>query len=89
MNKLWFRNKWYGWGWYPATWQGWAVIGVYVILITAFSFTIDENSPTREVVFTFILPVTLLTITLIRICYKTGEKPKWQWGPPKNDSNKK
>jgi len=41
---------------------------------------IDETSPARQIVFTFVLPIVLLTATLIRICYKFGEKPKWQWG---------
>jgi hypothetical protein len=79
----WFKAKLYGWGWTPAKWQGWVVILAYVVAVTLFALTIDENSPAREIVFTFILPVTLLTVTLIRICYKKGEKPRWQWGPPK------
>lgn len=82
-EKFWFVRKTYGWGWVPATWQGWLVLFVYIILVTIFSFTIDEFSTFREVVFTFILPVLFLTITLIRICYKKGEKPRWQWGTRK------
>jgi predicted GH43/DUF377 family glycosyl hydrolase len=23
---FWFRAKEYGWGWYPATWEGWLVL---------------------------------------------------------------
>ena len=76
----WFKRKLYGWGWTPARWQGWVVLVVYIIGVTAFAFTIDENSPSREVMFTGILPIILLTIALIRICYKKGEKPRWQWG---------
>jgi len=64
-------------------WQGWAVLGVYIFLMFAFALTIDENSPLREVMFTFLLPMTLLTVALIRICYKKGEAPRWQWGLPK------
>lgn len=80
MTKLWFKRKTYGWGWTPSTWEGWAIVLGYVILITLFSLTIDENSPSREVLFTFLLPVIFLTITLIRICYAKGEKPMWVWG---------
>ncbi|PIR38303.1 MAG: hypothetical protein COV34_01705 [Candidatus Zambryskibacteria bacterium CG10_big_fil_rev_8_21_14_0_10_42_12] len=79
----WFKRKLFGWGWTPVTWQGWLIILVYIGLVLAFAFTIDESSSDSEVVFTFILPVVLLTITLIRIGYKKGEKPKWQWGLPK------
>lgn len=81
-NHYWFKRKLFGWGWVPVTWQGWLVILTYIILVILFSLTIDENSPTQEVFFTFILPIMLLTITLVRICYKKGEKPKWQWGLP-------
>ncbi len=79
-NKLWFKRKKYGWGWTPATWQGWLVTFVYIGLVLFFSQTIDKKSPPRELFFTFIIPVTLLTITFIRIAFLKGEKPKWQWG---------
>lgn len=82
-DKLWFKRKLYGWGWYPSTWQGWLVTLVYTTLLILFGLTINENSHAREVVFTFGLPVLLLTITFIRIAYKKGEKPRWQWGEDK------
>jgi hypothetical protein len=82
-KNYWFKAKLYGWGWTPARWQGWLVILVYVVAVTGFGLTIDETSSPREIVFTFLLPVSLLTIALIRICYRTGEKPRWQWGPPR------
>jgi hypothetical protein len=78
----WFKAKLYGWGWVPVRWQGWAVLGVYIAAIAFFALTIDESSPLEEVVFAFLVPVALLTFTLIRICYLKGEKPRWQWGPP-------
>lgn len=56
---------------------------MYIVLVVAFALTIDEDSPAREVVFTFLLPIALLTTALIRICYKKGETPRWQWGLPK------
>lgn len=80
MEKLWFKRKRYGWGWTPSTWQGWLVTLVYIVLVVASALTLDENSPPREIIFTFALPLVLLTITFIRIAYKKGEKPHWQWG---------
>lgn len=82
-KNLWFKRKLYGWGWTPVTWQGWSVVLLYVVLLTALALTIDESSPPNEIAFLFILPAILLTITLIRICYRMGEKPKWQWGETK------
>lgn len=29
---FWFRAKEYGWGWYPATWEGWLVLLVFIAL---------------------------------------------------------
>lgn len=86
-NHYWFKRKIFGWGWTPVTWQGWLVTFIYLILIIVFSLTIDDNSPISEIFFTFLLPVVLLTVAFIRIAYKTGEKPKWQWGFPKGDNN--
>jgi hypothetical protein len=81
MKKLWFKRKWFGWGWRPSSWEGWLVTLAYLILVVLFALTIDDTSPTREVIFTFVLPVALLTIAFLRIAYKTGEKPRFQWGP--------
>lgn len=83
-EHYWFKRKIWGWGWVPVTWQGWAVIGLWLAVVVLFALTLDENSPPQEVAFTFILPVLLSTIVLIRICYKKGEKPKWMWGLPKD-----
>ncbi|KKU15793.1 hypothetical protein A3D55_02395 [Candidatus Jorgensenbacteria bacterium RIFCSPHIGHO2_02_FULL_45_20] len=79
----WFKAKWYGWGWTPVKWQGWAVTAVYIALIFLFALTIDENLPDRKIIFTFLLPIVFLTIALICIAYKKGEKPHWNWGDPK------
>ncbi len=84
----WFKRKIYGWGWTPVRWQGWVVLLVYILLVSMFSLTLDEYSPSREKFFTFFLPLALLTFTLIRICYKKGEKPKWTWGLKDKDKNK-
>lgn len=80
----WFKAKLYGWGWVPVTWQGWLIILVYLLAIMLFSWTLDKNSPPRDAFFTFILPIFLLTMMLICVCYKYGEKPHWQWGIPKD-----
>jgi hypothetical protein len=83
----WFKRKLYGWGWVPVKWQGWLIVGIYIVAVILFGSTISENSLPNEIIFTFFLPVTLLTITLIRICYWKGEKPRWQWGLPKEDKH--
>lgn len=83
----WFKAKLYGWGWTPARWQGWLVIIIYVALILTIALNGEESIPgnpdsgTNFLVFA--LPIIILTALLIFICYKKGEKPRWQWGPNK------
>lgn len=84
-KHYWFRRKIYGWGWMPATWQGWLVTAVYLVLLIACAMTLDEGSPPQEVAFMFVLPLVLLTGAFIRIAYRTGEPPKWQWGIPEEN----
>jgi len=85
----WFKRKLFGWGWTPVTWQGWAITLGYVLLLILFSLTIDDDSPPREIAFTFLLPLSFLTILFIRIAYLKGEKPKWMWGFPKKGKSDK
>lgn len=80
----WFKAKLYGWGWVPVKWQGWAVVALYVAGVLLCGAMLDENASTRDVAFTFILPIAILTGLVIRICYAKGERPRWQWGVPKD-----
>ncbi len=84
-NKLWFRAKNYGWGWYPITWQGWLVVLIYVFGIVSHAFrTIDkaktEGSSEKEFLWSYLSGIFILTVIMIWICYKKGEKPEWRWG---------
>ncbi len=80
----WFKAKLYGWGWTPAKWQGWLTISLYIILIFMIAINKEENTPgnsdSGSNFLTFALPIIILTIILISIAYKKGEKPHWQWG---------
>jgi hypothetical protein len=83
----WFKAKLYGWGWTPAKWQGWLVIIAYVGLILTLVISREKDIPgnpdSGSNFLIFGLPIILLTVLLIFVCYKKGEKPRWQWGPPK------
>lgn len=81
MHKLWFKAKHYGWGWYPATWQGWTVMGVYIAMLIIFLIRIENYSHSgSDTLIGMIVPFIVLTALLITICYRTGEKPRWRWG---------
>jgi hypothetical protein len=83
----WFKRKLYGWGWTPATWQGWVITLVFVALIVLVVYRFDpEGHSAKDVLTTFIPQVALLVLLLMLVCYKTGEKPKWQWGIPEKEN---
>ncbi|MFA5247623.1 MAG: hypothetical protein WC415_00015 [Patescibacteria group bacterium] len=83
----WFKAKLYGWGWTPAKWQGWCVIFLYIVLILGLVFTRENDIPgnpdSGSNFLTFALPIIILTVLLVIVAYKKGEKPRWQWGLPK------
>jgi hypothetical protein len=82
-NHYWFKRKLYGWGWTPATWQGWASVLSYLLVIVALTFTVHADTSDSKAVFNFLLPVLVLTGLLVAACYIKGERPAWQWGKRK------
>ncbi len=83
-EHLWFKRKLYGWGWTPATWQGWLAILVFLGVLALDYFFIAPPLPAPDVPpIAFLLRTALYVGVLIALCYKKGEKPRWQWGLPK------
>lgn len=72
-SNLWFKRKLYGWGWTPATWQGWLVVGIWALFFTFSMLYVNDLWLKNLIIFISI-------IILLAICYKKGEPPKWQWG---------
>ncbi len=84
MKKLWFKAKNYGWGWYPSSWQGWLVIVAYTAALTTLFRDVDARSHSgSDTLYGMFIPAVALTAALLVICWCTGEKPEWRWGPPK------
>ena len=80
-KKLWFKAKGYGWGWYPATWQGWSILLFYLFLIISNYRHVEAVSGSGGNILLSVLPESfILTVLLIIICHSTGEKPEWRWG---------
>lgn len=84
-ERFWFKRKLYGWGWTPATREGWAVIAGYIAGIFYLLYRIDPNLSPEESLATYLIPFLFLTAILLGICFKKGEKPRWQWGVEKHD----
>lgn len=76
-KRYWFPAKRYGWGWgVPDTWQGWAVLSVYFVLLIGGLLVFLPAQ--RSVAFLFFALV--ITALLAAICWLTGEPPRWRWG---------
>ena len=85
-EHYWFKRKIFGWGWTPATWEGWAILLIFIAIITANAFRLDDEFYIPETVYYFVGETAVLVLVLIYICYKTGEPPKWMWYfPPEKE----
>lgn len=77
----WFKRKRYGWGWVPATREGWAVMFLYIAVNLLLFRAIDLGSHSgSDTLINFAPRFLLTTLGLYLICSFAGEKPKWQWG---------
>lgn len=80
-GRLWFKAKRFGWGWTPATPEGWIVVGIFLAALLGSTIALVRFRPEDPSVTTEHVGVAvLLTAALIAICAKTGEKPGWRWG---------
>ncbi len=83
-NKLWFKAKNYGYGWYPITWEGWTVIIIYILFIVYRGNTVNKMFDTESsFALRYSFEVIFATIPLILISYLKGEKASWRWGNKK------
>lgn len=81
MKKPWFRRKTYGYGWVPATIEGWLVLLVFILFNVYNFFRIDATSHSNsDTIRPFVIGYVLTSLIFVLVCFKTGEKPKWSWG---------
>lgn len=80
-RPLWFKAKNYGYGWYPATWQGWLILAVFIVLIIwDFTNLNTTQHSVSDLLINWIPDIFFLTLLLTGVCWVTGEKPEWRWG---------
>jgi len=83
-NKLWFKAKNYGWGWYPITWEGWLVTIIFILFITFRANKVSQMFDTNSsFIFRYFFEILFSIIPLLVICYLKGERPSWRWGNKK------
>ena len=75
-TDVWFPATRYGWGWScPVVWQGWVILLGYGALAVGAVYLFFPDDPVS-----FYGSLMVLTIILIAILYRKGEKPRWRWG---------
>jgi hypothetical protein len=76
-QNYWFPAKRYGWGWgLPIVWQGWAVLGVFSVLMVVGSLVLLPAKGSAI----FAAYSALLCVLLVAVCWRKGEPPRWRWG---------
>lgn len=71
----WFKPKAFGYGATPVTWQGWAVMALYVALVLAIvHFAVPNHIP-------FLCLLAPVTLALLWVTWvKTEGGMRWRWG---------
>jgi hypothetical protein len=69
----WYKRKLYGWGWTPATKEGWFLLGFFILSIL---YVVQTSVEMRQ----SLIEIAIITILFLFIVYVKGEPPKWQWG---------
>lgn len=76
-DSIWFPAKKYGWGWgFPVAWQGWVVLVTYFALLAGGLVLLDPRTNASGCA----AYAVFLSLTLIAICWRKGERPRWRWG---------
>lgn len=80
-NSHWFKNKKYGYGWQPSSWQGWVLVVSHVSFLVVIALLIEGDPHLNLVhIFGFGFLAILATFILFYTAINHAPRPKWQWG---------
>lgn len=80
-KPLWFKAHTYGYGWTPATWQGWLLLAIMLFLSVFVGFLVSDHAGTINQIIIDAFPFWFLIITtFFAIVHRTGDKAHWHWG---------
>ena len=76
-QEYWFPAKKYGWGWgLPVTWQGWASLIIYLVLVVCAA----RVFPPSVYPSAYVISILVLSGILIYVCWLKGEPIDGNWG---------
>jgi hypothetical protein len=70
--KPWFGRKKFGWGWGPASWQGWLVVTAYVAFIQVTSHLFPPKIHHTD----FMIGLATATVILLAVLVWKSERRK-------------
>jgi hypothetical protein len=78
----WFKQKRYGFGASPSSWQGWALTAAYVAVLLGLSAWLTDGANANESrTLVFLGLPAVVTILFLGIVWRTTEGGwRWRWG---------
>lgn len=83
----WFKRKRYGWGWVPVSWQGWILVGLYLLIIIGAGLAFLTTPSSALEVGLFILFFVAATFNFLKIALSKAPEPHWRWGRKSGDKS--
>jgi hypothetical protein len=85
---FWFKPKVYGFGATPVTWQGWALIGVYVVIVVAATLIFVSRQKSSPAWMSWIAVMVVATSVMTLASWlKTDGTWHWRWGETETSRN--
>lgn len=87
MARLWFKRRRFGWGWSPATKEGWLSVGALLLAVavaaTLLAVTTDDDDAWPVIAYLAFVLVALAIF--LRVASQHAPKPHWRWGSKPDD----
>src|SRR5262249_48308568 len=84
LTRLWFRARRHGWGWTPASPEGWLRVGGDRVVVLAsaalFVYRVRLGADLWLTTGMFVAWIVILDAVLLAVAWRTGERPRWRWG---------
>lgn len=78
--KAWFGPKYLGYGWYPITWEGWAIVIGFAVWIGSLVAAFATQPHTNLATLWFTASIALAVIFLCILCdSRCDEVACWRW----------
>jgi hypothetical protein len=87
-GEFWFRPHTFGYGATPVTWEGWAVVAVYLVVMAAIATLRARSKNGFRAWAAWGVAIMVATSALILVSWsKTDGAWQWRWGNVENSGN--